>query len=187
MLQSMPAETLKALNEDGAAPPQTTHREWLDNHTRREAIRLKWAEFFENYDAIIMPISPVPPFPHNQEGNFGTRTLQGSDGQTRPYSDLIRWTILTGMAYLPATTPPIGRDSDGLPVSFQRRRCLCGPYGGATTRPYDLLNLLQSIIAAIADGQMAIANAMMIIMISQHRAFCYSDELVVNVKGFIIH
>ena len=129
MLQSMPAETLKALNEEGAAPPQTTHREWLDNHTRREAIRLKWAEFFENYDAIIMPISPVPPFPHNQEGNFGTRTLQGSDGQTRPYSDLIRWTILTGMAYLPATTPPIGRDSDGLPVSFQ----VVGPYGGDYT------------------------------------------------------
>ena len=129
MLQSMPAETLKALNEEGAAPPQTTHREWLDNHMRREAIRLKWAEFFENYDAIIMPISPVSPFPHNQEGNFGTRTLQGSDGQTRPYSDLIRWTILTGMAYLPATTPPIGLDSDGLPVSFQ----VVGPYGGDYT------------------------------------------------------
>ena len=116
MLQSMPAETLKALSEEGLVPPQTTHRDWLDNHMRREAIRLKWAEFFENYDAIIMPISPVPPFPHNQEGNFGTRTLQGSDGQTRPYSDLIRWTILTGMAYLPATTPPIGLDSDGLPA-----------------------------------------------------------------------
>ena len=129
MLQSMPAETLKALNEEGLVPPQTTHREWLDNHMRREAIRLKWAEFFENYDAIIMPISPVPPFPHNQEGNFGTRTLQGSDGQTRPYSDLIRWTILTGMAYLPATTPPIGLDSDGLPVSFQ----VVGPYGGDYT------------------------------------------------------
>ncbi len=129
MLQSMPAETLKALSEEGLVPPQTTHRDWLDNHMRREAIRLKWAEFFENYDAIIMPISPVPPFPHNQEGNFGTRTLQGSDGQTRPYSDLIRWTILTGMAYLPATTPPIGLDSDGLPVSFQ----VVGPYGGDYT------------------------------------------------------
>ena len=129
MLQSMPAETLEALNEEGSAPPHTTHVEWLDNHARREAIRLKWADFFENYDAIIMPISPVSPFPHNQEGNFGTRTLQGSDGKERPYSDLVRWTILTGMAYLPSTTPPVGLDVDGLPVSFQ----VVGPYGGDYT------------------------------------------------------
>ena len=129
MLQSMPTETLEALNEEGAALPQTSHLQWLDNHARREAIRLKWADFFENYDAIIMPISPVPPFPHNQEGNFGTRSLQGSDGKERPYSDLIRWTILTGMAYLPSTTPPVGLDSDGLPVSFQ----VVGPYGGDYT------------------------------------------------------
>ena len=33
------------------------------------------------------------------------------------------------MAYLPATTPPIGLDSDGLPVSFQ----IVGPYGGDYT------------------------------------------------------
>ena len=129
MLQSMPTETLKAFNEEDAALPQTSHLQWLDNHARREAIRLKWDEFFGNYDAIIMPISPVPPFPHDQSGNFGTRNLLGSDGNLRPYSDLVRWTILTGMAYLPSTTPPLGLDSDGLPVSFQ----VVGPYGGDYT------------------------------------------------------
>jgi len=127
MLQSMPAETLDDLDDEGASP-QTTHREWLDNHTRREGIRSKWAEFFGHYDAIIMPISPVPPFPHNHEGNFANRTLL-SDGKERPYLDLVRWTILTGMAYLPSTTPPIGLDTDGLPVSFQ----VVGPYGGDYT------------------------------------------------------
>ncbi len=127
MLQSMPAETLDDLDDEGASP-QTTHREWLDNHTTREGIRSKWAEFFGHYDAIIMPISPVPPFPHNHEGNFANRTLL-SDGKERPYLDLVRWTILTGMAYLPSTTPPIGRDADGLPVSFQ----VVGPYGGDYT------------------------------------------------------
>ena len=129
MLQSMPAESIKVTNGESVTPPQPSHREWLDNHMLRESIRLKWAEFFLDYDAIIMPISPVSPFPHNQEGSFRTRTLEGSDGVTRPYSDLIRWTILTGMAYLPATTPPIGLDSDGLPVSFQ----VVGPYGGDYT------------------------------------------------------
>jgi len=128
MLQSMPEETLEELSEEGGALPQVTHRSWLDNHMRREAIREKWAEFFREYDAIIMPISPVPPFPHDQDGGFASRTLK-SDGKERPYLDLIRWTILTGMAYLPSTTPPIGLDSDGLPVSFQ----VVGPHGGDYT------------------------------------------------------
>ena len=137
MLQSMPAETLEALDAESAASPQITHLEWLDKHARREAIRLKWAHFFKSYDAIIMPISPVSPFPHDQKGHFGNRVLLGSDGAERPYSDLIKWTILTGMAYLPSTTPPIGLDSDGLPVSFQ----VVGPYGG----DYTTIHLAQFI------------------------------------------
>ena len=127
MLQSMPAQTLEDV-VGAVGIPHTTHQGWLDNHAKREAIRLKWAEFFEDYDAIILPISPVSPFPHNQAGSFATRTLQ-LDGKERPYSDLVRWTILTGMAYLPSTTPPIGLDQDGLPVSFQ----VVGPYGGDYT------------------------------------------------------
>jgi amidase len=60
-----------------------------------------------------------------------------SDGKERPYADLVRWTILTGMAYLPSTTPPIGFDCDGLPVSFQ----VVGPYGG----DYTTIRLAQMI------------------------------------------
>ena len=127
MVQSVSAETLDGLEVENATP-KTTHREWLDRHAEREAIRAKWAEFFETFDAVIMPISFVPPFPHNQDGDFGTRTLI-CNGEERPYADLIRWTILTGMAYLPATTPPIGFDDDGLPISFQ----VVGPYGGDYT------------------------------------------------------
>ena len=127
MVQSVSAETLDGLEVENETP-KTTHREWLDRHAEREAIRAKWAEFFETFDAVIMPISFVPPFPHNQDGDFGTRTLI-CNGEERPYADLIRWTILTGMAYLPATTPPIGFDDDGLPISFQ----VVGPYGGDYT------------------------------------------------------
>jgi amidase len=101
-----------------------THREWLDTHMAREAIRAKWAEFFESFDAILMPVSFVPPFPHNQEGDFGTRTLV-CNGEVRPYADIIRWTILTGMAYLPVTVPPIGLSNSGLPIGIQ----VVGPYG----------------------------------------------------------
>ncbi len=105
-----------------------SHRAWLDLNSKRERIRTTWAAFFQEYDAVLMPISPVSPFRHNQGGNWQTRTLI-SEGDRRPYGDLLRWTILTGMAYLPSSTPPIGLDEDGLPVSFQ----IVGRYGGDLT------------------------------------------------------
>ena len=42
--------------------PLTTRRAWLDAHMAREAIRAKWAEFFTRYDAVLMPVTFVPPF-----------------------------------------------------------------------------------------------------------------------------
>lgn len=120
--QTMPAENLKST--DGAAAPSASHREWLDIDRERQQIRQQWARFFEDYDAILMPISFVPPFPHQQEGHFGNRTLI-CNGESRPYADLIKWTILTGMAYLPASVPPVGLTTSGVPSSLQ----VVGPYG----------------------------------------------------------
>jgi amidase len=127
MSQSMPAENVEGTDIPSALGG-ATHREWLDMHQEREAIRVLWGQFFEDYDAILMPVSFVPPFPHQQEGNFGTRTLI-CNGSERAYADLIRWTILTGMAYLPVTVPPLGLDGDGLPIGMQ----VVGPYGGDRT------------------------------------------------------
>lgn len=108
-------------SQDGDGPG---HRVWLDRHRRREEIRHLWADYFEDVDAVIMPVSFVPPFLHNQDGDFGTRTLT-ANGETRPYNDIIRWTILTGMAYLPATVPPLGLGRSGVPIGCQ----VVGPYG----------------------------------------------------------
>ncbi len=47
------------------------------------------------------------------------------NGTQRMYIDLVRWTILTGMAYLPATVPPIGLGTSKLPIGMQ----VVGPYG----------------------------------------------------------
>jgi amidase len=127
VVQSIAPETLEGLEVESASA-KTSHRDWLVRCAEREIVRDKWAEFFDSFDAVIMPISFVPPFPHNQDGDFGTRRLI-CNGEERPYADLLRWTILTGMAYLPATTPPIGFDDDGLPISFQ----VVGPYGGDYT------------------------------------------------------
>lgn len=104
---------------------QLGHADWLELHRQREVFRQRWVAFFADWDIVLMPVSFVPPFPHLHEGNFTTRTLT-CNGATRPYSDIVRWTILTGMAYLPVTVPPIGLDSSGLPVGIQ----VVGPYGG---------------------------------------------------------
>ena len=127
MVQSTIETSLDDDEIDGA-DSTSSHRSWLDAHAERESIRARWAEFFQRYDAIIMPIGFVPPFEHLQEGNFATRTLT-CNGEVRPYADLVRWTILTGMAYLPASVPPLGTGESGLPISFQ----IVGPYGGDYT------------------------------------------------------
>ena len=116
------------LQSSEASATEMSHHQWLDAHTKRVEIRGKWARFFDNYDAILMPISFVPPFEHDQEGDFSTRTLI-CNGESRPYLDLIRWTILTGMAYLPASVPPLGLGKSGLPIGFQ----VVGPYGADYT------------------------------------------------------
>jgi len=127
MTQSMPAENLEG-SDVNSALAGATHRQWLDMHAERETIRRLWAEFFREYDAVLMPTAFVPPFPHQPEGHFGSRTLRCS-GDDRAYADLVRWTILTGSVYLPATVPPLGQDADGLPIGMQ----VVGRYGGDYT------------------------------------------------------
>lgn len=100
------------------------HRIWLERHRRREALRAAWSDFFGRFDVVIMPVAFVPPFPHTQEGDFGSRLLT-ANGAQRPYRDVLRWTLLTGMAYLPATVPPLGLSRGGLPIGCQ----VVGAYG----------------------------------------------------------
>jgi amidase len=104
------------------------HRIWLDHHVRREQIRLKWAEFFSSYDAVIMPVCFVPPFEHQQEGDFLSRTLLCNEEQ-RSYLDVVKWTTMVGMAYLPSTVPPTGLGESGLPIGCQ----VVGSYGSDRT------------------------------------------------------
>ncbi len=127
MAQSMSADNLEGADMDNALGG-ASHREWLDMHAERETIRRLWTEFFRDYDALLMPTTFVPPFPHQQEGHFGTRTLK-CNGDDRAYADLVRWTILTGSAYLPASVPPLGLDKEGLPIGMQ----VVGGYGSDYT------------------------------------------------------
>jgi amidase len=99
------------------------HRTWLALDRDRARVRRAWSDFFVDHDVLLCPVIARPPFPHLQKGSVGDRVLD-IGGSTRPYLDLVWWTILIGMAYLPSTVVPAGRTADGLPVGIQ----VVGPY-----------------------------------------------------------
>ncbi len=120
---------VRAAMTPGRKDDGPSHGEWLANHVRRTEIRHAWAEFFASYDAVIMPVSFVPPYEHCQTFPTSKRRLT-CNGVERPYIEMTCWTILTGMAYLPATVPPLGLTAtDKLPIGGQ----VVGAYGADRT------------------------------------------------------
>jgi len=100
-----------------------SHREWMAQDVARTRMRHAWRAFFGNVDALICPVAVTTAFPHHQQGSLPERTLD-VDGTTRPYLDLVWWTILVGGVYLPSTVVPVGMSREGLPLAVQ----VVGPY-----------------------------------------------------------
>ena len=106
----------------GAENAVLRHRAWLSANERRLQMRKKWFEFFRDYDAVLMPVSPQTAIPHDHSEPQWEREIE-IDGRMRPYDDQLKWMGLTGVSYLPATVVPVGQ-SQGLPVGLQ----IAGPY-----------------------------------------------------------
>lgn len=98
------------------------HREWLSWHERRLQQRAKWKAFFQDFDVVLLPVTPTAAIRHDHSTPPTARTVE-VNGQARPYFDGIKWMGLTGVAWLPATVVPIGQ-IDGLPVGVQ----IAGPF-----------------------------------------------------------
>jgi len=98
------------------------HREWLSWHERRLQQRAKWRTFFEDFDVVLLPVTPTAALRHDHSTPPTARTVE-VNGETRPYFDGIKWMGLTGVSWLPATVVPIGQ-IDGLPVGVQ----IAGPF-----------------------------------------------------------
>ena len=95
-----------------------SHIEWMRADGRRSAIKSLMRDFFQSYDALIMPVSPTAAFPHNPSGNVLSRSLE-VNGKKVPYASNLSWIALATMCHLPVVTIPVGRTSDGLPVGVQ--------------------------------------------------------------------
>jgi amidase len=100
-----------------------THGAWLALDTERARRRTAWREFFRSFDVVLAPPMPTPAFPHDHSADFDARTLD-VDGTRRPYPDQAVWAAIATETGLPATTVPIERTADGLPIGVQ----VIGPY-----------------------------------------------------------
>ncbi|MGH8995836.1 MAG: amidase [Acidimicrobiales bacterium] len=97
-----------------------SHRDWILAHEAREEYREAWASFFERYDVLLCPVSPVAAISHNHHfgGAIIFRTMRGT-GRRRRYVDQMVWPGVVGASYLPATVAPVGMTEGGLPVGVQ--------------------------------------------------------------------
>lgn len=100
-----------------------THRAWLLLHHERTRLRQAWERWFDDFDAYLCPIMPMPAFPHDHEGTVGDRVVV-INGEERNHVDALAWTGAVGVAYLPSTAVPVGFTRSGLPVGMQ----VVGPY-----------------------------------------------------------
>ena len=94
------------------------HREWLSYNERRMQLRKRWEEFFQDWDAMLLPVMPCAAIPHDHSEPQAGRTATVG-GQEYPYWDLITWMAPAGACYLPVTVVPVGCLDNGLPVGVQ--------------------------------------------------------------------
>jgi amidase len=84
----------------------------------RQRLKDRLAEFFADRDAILMPVTPVAPFPHDHSEPFFARKLE-VDGTSVSYMTMLSWIALATVLHLPAIAMPTGPNAGGLPIGAQ--------------------------------------------------------------------
>ncbi|WP_218029904.1 amidase [Streptomyces rishiriensis] len=106
-----------------------SHYHWLQAHMVRNEIRQRWFEFFQDFDIVLMPVTPTAaPAHHNKLIDWFGRPFE-VEGVRRPYWDQVKWSAVANVSGGPATTIPVRRGRSGLPIGLQAM----GPSGGDLT------------------------------------------------------
>jgi amidase len=128
----LPDEQFQSLLERAESAPagdQSPPVRWARNITQRvrdhklveeRRLRLKaaCADFFDEYDALLCPVTPTPAIPHDQNPDVDARTIR-VNGVARSYGDQFSWLQAIGVAHLPVVVAPVGLTAAGLPVGIQ--------------------------------------------------------------------
>ena len=100
---------------DGHQPP--TLESWLHLHDEQARLQRQWRRLFETYDAVVAPTVGMTAFPHDDEP-LATRKLD-INGEATQFFYQFAFPGLATFPMLPATSVPIGRDGDGMPIGVQ--------------------------------------------------------------------
>jgi amidase len=109
-----------AMSIRGPQPPdrvQPTLATWLQLHDEQARSQRQWRRLFETYDLVIAPTVGMTAFPHD-DAPLPQRRLE-IDGVDTPFLHQFNFPGLATFPMLPATSVPIGRDGDGLPIGVQ--------------------------------------------------------------------
>lgn len=96
---------------------------WQRHNLRRLAFRAAWQEYFREVDAFLLPVLPVPAFPHDHTDQT-RRTLSTPQGPLPYMRALLTYMSVANLTGCPATVAPVGKTAGGLPVGIQ----ILGPY-----------------------------------------------------------
>ena len=100
---------------EGQEPPKL--ETWHHLHDEQARIQRQWRQLFQQYDVVVAPTVGMTAFPHDDEP-LQTRGLD-IDGERTVFFHQFAFPGLATFPMLPATSVPIGRDADGLPIGVQ--------------------------------------------------------------------
>jgi amidase len=108
-----------SMPEEVGAALAGSHLAWLKLDEERGRLRAVWSDWFAEFDVLLCPVAPTTAFPHTQDGDITTRTID-IDGASRPYLELTSWVGLIGVLGLPSAVAPIGRTAtESMPAGIQ--------------------------------------------------------------------
>ena len=91
-----------------------SHSDWIYASGTRSGLRTRWQALFREVDVVLCPPMPTVAFPHDHSPQFAR--ILDVDGARVPYFDQTVWAGIATLNGLPATTAPIGRAANGLPI-----------------------------------------------------------------------
>lgn len=117
-IEQQHAHYIKLLLTVLGGDPATPHAAWAELIDHQARAQRQWNRFFEEFDAILAPVLGVTAFPHDDEPEMRKRVFD-IDGEATPFGAQFGWVGIATFPGLPATSAPIGRDPQGLPINLQ--------------------------------------------------------------------